>query len=861
MHQFATGNLLTLSTTPKAQGINVREALLHFYETYYSANLMALSVLGKEPLDRLEALVRQSFGAVRNTNAPVPADQLFWGEINPLPPLLDSSSLNKAKEHATKRLKYAQFVQVVPVTPLRTLSIVWYLTLPTLSLHRTLQQQRPDLLLAHLLGHEGRGSLRSLLVDECGWANGLSAYLSHEQSDLQAFEVHVDLTSQGFQHQDQVIAAVFAYLDMLQGQMDQSKTTLPGYLSREVQQITWLSFLYAERRGAMDTVLNLATTMQQPQFRCSDSDRSSPLPASVSGFRPESQTHETVCNGPRDYLLATSVYRGTSPDVLREYLWRLSPYAVSGAEERDPTLPSEMIRITTVAQEYAGSITDNNSDRTSGLQQQSAWQTQPYYGTRYRVETRGLSLSDSDLRRYQKALTLPRPNSLLPQQLAILRPSQLTPLDRQTRSPKFLKRLLEAIPLRIRQDEVSTTNKVSAGDHWTLFHYTDDIFDQPRVHCVFLLRTLSSPSASSSEEAHERLRSRLLVDLFLEGLTEYLYEAQLAGLQFSLEHTSRGLQFFLTGFSDRIVDFTEEILKQYVLYESELQQYQAQQSTNSISRRLESRFERLRDLLSRDLGSWDAQQPYEIADYYLTRATETQHSSVETLRGLVQTLSLQNVAATMEESATGQRKAGVASNGSSPLQRWAASGHVGLCLGNLQAETALQLSQLFDRYLLSNTLTTSRSRPLEERSLPRQLVLYPLSTEVVSTDPSKSSSSRTASVSDVAEGRWGHLLWEPAPYASRTARSDADEVVDRDTVEEDGDRDGDGRNTAVRFSFQLPSVAPQDYVLFDLLAQLLEPLFYNELRTKQQLGYLVFSQTAVRNGVHHWEVCSTSTVY
>lgn len=39
-NRFGAGNLETLWTTPKAQGRDVREALIRFVEQHYSANLM-----------------------------------------------------------------------------------------------------------------------------------------------------------------------------------------------------------------------------------------------------------------------------------------------------------------------------------------------------------------------------------------------------------------------------------------------------------------------------------------------------------------------------------------------------------------------------------------------------------------------------------------------------------------------------------------------------------------------------------------------------------------------------------------------------------------------------------------------------
>ena len=45
--KFGTGNKITLDTRPKEQNIDVREELLKFHASFYSANMMAMAVLGR----------------------------------------------------------------------------------------------------------------------------------------------------------------------------------------------------------------------------------------------------------------------------------------------------------------------------------------------------------------------------------------------------------------------------------------------------------------------------------------------------------------------------------------------------------------------------------------------------------------------------------------------------------------------------------------------------------------------------------------------------------------------------------------------------------------------------------------------
>jgi secreted Zn-dependent insulinase-like peptidase len=56
-------------------------------------------------------------------------------------------------------------------------------------------------------------------------------------------------------------------------------------------------------------------------------------------------------------------------------------------------------------------------------------------------------------------------------------------------------------------------------------------------------------------------------------------------------------------------------------------------------------------------------------------------------------------------------------------------------------------------------------------------------------------------------------------------------------------------NSAATFYFQLPSRRVQDLVLLELLSDALEQRFYDSLRTKQQLGYIVYSGLKDQEGV------------
>jgi len=61
------------------------------------------------------------------------------------------------------------------------------------------------------------------------------------------------------------------------------------------------------------------------------------------------------------------------------------------------------------------------------------------------------------------------------------------------------------------------------------------------------------------------VRNQLLVELLNDALTDYAYEAGLAGLQFNLASTARGLDLRVEGFSEKqscfVLKLVEELLR------------------------------------------------------------------------------------------------------------------------------------------------------------------------------------------------------------------------------------------------------------------------------------------------------------
>lgn len=145
---FSTGNLEVLKVQPEVRGINVRQKFMEFHEKHYSANRMKLVVLGREPLDVLQAWVAELFSAIPDKNLP----QNRWEDEVPF-----------------RKSELGMQVFAKPVMDSRELN----LSFPFLDEEKLFESQ-PSRYISHLIGHEGPGSIMAYLKSK-GWVNGLSA--------------------------------------------------------------------------------------------------------------------------------------------------------------------------------------------------------------------------------------------------------------------------------------------------------------------------------------------------------------------------------------------------------------------------------------------------------------------------------------------------------------------------------------------------------------------------------------------------------------------------------------------------------------------------------------------------------------
>ncbi|XP_046906289.1 nardilysin b [Hypomesus transpacificus] len=234
MGKFCWGNAQTLKHEPREKHINTYQRLRDFWKRYYSAHYMTLTVQSKETLDTLEEWVREIFSNVPNNGQPAP-------DFSDLQDPFDTPAFNK-------------LYRVVPVRKVHALTITW--ALPPQGKH---YRVKPLHYLSWLIGHEGTGSILSLLRKKC-WALALFGGNSETGFDQNAtysiFSISITLTNEGFQNFHQVVHLVFQYLKMLQTLGPQQR------IYEEIQKIEANEFHYQEQTDPIEYVENICENMQ-----------------------------------------------------------------------------------------------------------------------------------------------------------------------------------------------------------------------------------------------------------------------------------------------------------------------------------------------------------------------------------------------------------------------------------------------------------------------------------------------------------------------------------------------------------------------------------------------------------------------
>eukprot|EP00930_Biecheleria_cincta_P040838 TRINITY_DN27965_c0_g1_i1.p1 TRINITY_DN27965_c0_g1~~TRINITY_DN27965_c0_g1_i1.p1 ORF type:complete len:1178 (-),score=220.11 TRINITY_DN27965_c0_g1_i1:177-3710(-) len=242
---FGTGNRETLLAKGPDEP---RKALLKFFDEYYDPGEMALCVVGKESLDMLQAWAETSFAGIpRRGRAAVgmPGVKPAWQGVNPYPPIFSPRGS-------------PLLLEAVPVGVTRTVSMQWCVSFDTVAAEQEWALSKPHEYIAHIVGHEGPGSLLSFLKNK-GWVNKNIVGVSLVSDDFAIFRASFDVSEEGLRRKEDIFGAVFGVLRRLQ---DEPLKSIPGYTIEECRQLAEIQWRFAEKKAAQEVALELVDNMQ-----------------------------------------------------------------------------------------------------------------------------------------------------------------------------------------------------------------------------------------------------------------------------------------------------------------------------------------------------------------------------------------------------------------------------------------------------------------------------------------------------------------------------------------------------------------------------------------------------------------------
>lgn len=197
------------------------------------------------------------------------------------------------------------------------------------------------------------------------------------------------------------------------------------------------------------------------------------------------------------------------------------------------------------------------------------WVKEPWYGTDYNVTRFEKSFIDqAETGNDIAELFLPGPNAFIPSNLDVDKRQISEPLRR---------------PHMIRQTPLTT-----------LWHKKDDRFWIPKA---FVMIDIRSPASYATPRA--AVVTRLYTDLVNDTLTEFAYDADLAGLSYHFSNTTTGLYVFTGGYNDKLATLIRAVMEK--------------------ARKLKAKPDRLavmKEQIAREWRNFFLGQSYSVSDYF-----------------------------------------------------------------------------------------------------------------------------------------------------------------------------------------------------------------------------------------------------
>ncbi|KAK9727334.1 hypothetical protein RND81_05G274200 [Saponaria officinalis] len=228
-NRFFWGNKKSLMKAME-KGVDLRAKILKMFEDNYCGGVMKLVVIGGESLDILESWVLELFTNVKkgpHTKLEIVDEGPIWND--------------------------GKLYRLEAVKDVHILEISWKLP----CLHKEYLKKSEDYL-AHLIGHEGRGSLHFFLKSK-GWITSISAGVGdeglHRSSLAYIFCISIRLTDSGLEKIYEIIGFIYQYLKLLRD------GPLQKWIFKELQEIGNMEFRFIEEQPQDDYAVELAENL------------------------------------------------------------------------------------------------------------------------------------------------------------------------------------------------------------------------------------------------------------------------------------------------------------------------------------------------------------------------------------------------------------------------------------------------------------------------------------------------------------------------------------------------------------------------------------------------------------------------
>jgi len=436
--KFGTGNLETLKTIPAEKNIDIRKLLLDFHSKYYSANIITVAAIGKDSLDNLEKLLAPLFSEVVNKNTSVPVYE----------------------EHPFGQNELGVAVHITSVKEMKKLKI--YFPIPDTEEY---YKEKPFHYISHLIGHEGKGSLLSLLKKKA-WVNSLSAGPSQGGKGFAFFMIDLDLTEDGMKKVNEILGMVFQYINLLKQQPPKE------WVFKEMKMLDEMRFRFKGKESPTSYASCLTKYMH--------------------------------CFPGEDVIYGPYVLDKFDPQLITDLLKKLHP---------------ENFRYVLATQTF---------DKKPDVKVK-------YYDAEYSIQPIDKHVIQQWINcGVHEELYLPDENLFVPNDLAI----KVKKDDKEVKN----------VPTLLKDTELIR-----------VWYKADDTFYLPKS-CVNLM--LYCPASNTSPYSLTQLAT--FIYLLKDELNEYAYDAELAGIDYSVCATNFGILIQISGYNDKQPILLAKILEKLI---------------------------------------------------------------------------------------------------------------------------------------------------------------------------------------------------------------------------------------------------------------------------------------------------------